>query len=325
MFSKIIYWQRILNTYVLKGDNNLSFWHGNPSINSLANYSKLGHYYMNFENKAQYNGDLDNNGIPLLNYKGDIGLQYNPIAISQWSLGNYNLWKKKNDKDAFRKFLLGADWLLNNYSKNKFNQYVWVHTFNWVYKEELVSPWYSGLAQGQGLSVLCRAYTETGNNQYLKLSKKIYNSFLEDVYNGGVTFKDKNNNIWIEEYIMKKKPTHILNGFIWGLWGIYDYWLITNDNKVYQLFKQYVKTIKENLQRYDIGYWSLYELSDLKIKMRASRFYHKLHIVQLNILSEMSKEKVFGEVAKKWSSYEDKKLNILKTTLMKIIFKILYY
>ena len=80
---------------------------------------------MNFENKALYNGDLDSNGIPLLNYKGDIGLQYNPIAISQWSLGNYNLWKKKNDKDAFCKFLLGADWLLNNYSKNKFNQYVW--------------------------------------------------------------------------------------------------------------------------------------------------------------------------------------------------------
>ena len=62
---------------------------------------------------------------------------------------------------------------------------------------------------------------------------------------------------------------------LYKLWGIYDYWLITKDNKVYQLFKQYVKTIKENLQRYDIGYWSLYELSDLKIKMRASRFYHK--------------------------------------------------
>ena len=30
---------------------------------------------------------------------------------------------------------------------------------------------------------------------------------------------------------MKNEPTHILNGFIWGLWGIYDYWLLTKDNK----------------------------------------------------------------------------------------------
>ena len=51
-----------------------------------------------------------------------------------------------------------------------------------------------------------------------------------------------------------------------GVMGFYDYWLITNDNKVYQLFKQYIKTIKENLQRYDLGYWSLYELSDLKLR-----------------------------------------------------------
>ena len=41
---------------------------------------------MLFESKANYNGHYDNNGIPLLNYHGDIGLQYNPIAISQWSL-----------------------------------------------------------------------------------------------------------------------------------------------------------------------------------------------------------------------------------------------
>ena len=37
---------------------------------------------MLFESKANYNGHYDNNGIPLLNYHGDIGLQYNPIAIS---------------------------------------------------------------------------------------------------------------------------------------------------------------------------------------------------------------------------------------------------
>ena len=49
--------------------------------------------------------------------------------------------------------------------------YVWQHEFNWVYKENLINPWHSGLAQGQGLSVLCRAFKETDNSDYLKLRK----------------------------------------------------------------------------------------------------------------------------------------------------------
>ena len=37
----------------------------------------------------------------------------------------------------------------------------------------LVNPWYSGLAQGQGLSVLCRAYKETKDPKYLKSLEKV--------------------------------------------------------------------------------------------------------------------------------------------------------
>ena len=41
---------------------------------------------MTFYNKANYTANLDNNGIPMLNYQGKIGLQYNPIAIAQWGI-----------------------------------------------------------------------------------------------------------------------------------------------------------------------------------------------------------------------------------------------
>ena len=50
-----------------------------------------------FYEKANYNGNYDGNGIPMLNYHGHIGLQYNPIAIAQWGLGNYNLWSETNE------------------------------------------------------------------------------------------------------------------------------------------------------------------------------------------------------------------------------------
>ena len=79
----------------------------------------------------------------------------------------------------------------------------------------------------KGLSVLCRAFKETDNSDYLLSLEKVLKSFQIEVKNGGVTYTDENKNIWIEEYIMKNEPTHILNGFIWALWGIYDYWLLS--------------------------------------------------------------------------------------------------
>lgn len=325
MIKKLLYWKRIFSTYVLRGKNNLSFWHGEPSINESANYNELDQYYMKFHYKAEYKGDYDENNIPQLNYEGDIGIQYNPIAIAQWSLGNYNLWKQNQSQECYTKFIKGSDWLHNNLKLNNKNVYVWQHHFDWDYKETLINPWYSGLAQGQGLSALCRAYKITGDNKYLDSIKKVYQSFLIDVKNGGVTFTDEKNNIWIEEYIMQKNPTHILNGFIWGLWGIYDYWLLTNNNDVKKLFERYVTTIEQNINRYDIRYWSLYELSKLPIKMRASIFYHKLHIVQLNILFKMTHIKLFETISNNWNKYLNKKINILRATFMKILFKIFYY
>lgn len=326
MINRFTYWKRILSTYLFnKNNSNLSFWHGEPEVNENATYDKLDQYYMTFYYKAKYNGDFDQNGIPKLNYHGDIGLQYNPIAIAQWALGQYNLWRKTQDNENYLKFINGADWLVDNLKLNSNKVDVWNHYFDWTYKETLVNPWYSGLAQGQGLSVLARAYKISQDPKYLEAAKKVYKSFLIDTIDGGVTFADKDNNIWIEEYIMKDSPTHILNGFIWGLWGIYDYWLLTNNNEVKNLFDKYVKTIFANISKYDIGYWSLYELSNLRIKMRASIFYHKLHIIQLKILSEMTGIHEFKNIAKKWNEYLKQKPNKIRAIFMKILFKIFYY
>tara|TARA_B100001175_G_scaffold309203_1_gene310583 strand:- start:4071 stop:5051 length:981 start_codon:yes stop_codon:yes gene_type:complete len=326
MINRVLYWKRILSTYLFnKNNSNLSFWHGEPEVNENATYSRLDQYYMTFYYKAKYNGDFDKNGIPKLNYHGDVGLQYNPIAIAQWALGHYNLWRETQDNENYSKFVKGADWLVDNLNLNSNKIHVWNHYFDWTYKETLVNPWYSGLAQGQGLSVLARAYKISKNQKYIEAANKVYKSFLIDTVEGGVTFTDTENNIWIEEYIMEKSPTHILNGFIWGLWGIYDYWLLTNNNEVKNLFDKYVKTIFTNIGKYDIGYWSLYELSNLKIKMRASIFYHKLHIIQLKILSEMTGVHEFKNISQKWNQYLKQKPNKIRAIFMKILFKIFYY
>ena len=224
---------------------------------------------MLFHNKAKYKGQCNGNGIPMLDYQGTIGLQYNPIAIAQWGLGNYNIWHETKTENEYENFINCANWLVENLEENKYGYKVWMHYFDFEYRDTLKSPWYSGLAQGQGISVLVRAFKETNLEKYKNAAHEAFQVFTVPTINGGVNFKDKNGNNWIEEYIVHP-PTHILNGFIWGLWGVYDYVLQFNDEKAITLFKQYIRTLVKELDSYDNGFWSLYEHSGTWLKMIAS-------------------------------------------------------
>ncbi|HUU81175.1 MAG TPA: D-glucuronyl C5-epimerase family protein, partial [Acidobacteriota bacterium] len=111
---------------------------------------------MPFIAKADYPGHYDDNGIPMLDYHGSVGLQYNPIAIAQYGLGNYNIFYSYRVSQRRRKFLTVSDWLIANLEKNPAGLWVWNHHFDWEYRTRLKAPWYSALAQGQGISLLVR-------------------------------------------------------------------------------------------------------------------------------------------------------------------------
>ena len=322
--KRLNYLKRIYKAYLSGEESQLTFWHGKPTVNQEVEPDTLGQYYMPFLAKAEYRAHLDEQGIPMLDYHGTIGTQYNPIAIAQFGLGNFNLFQRTGDESYRTKFILAADWLLDNLVENQFGIPVWMHHFDFEYQEVLRSPWYSGLAQGQGLSVLVRAYKLTQKEAYLEAAHQAFRAFKVPVTEGGVIFLDENDQLWIEEYIVRQ-PSHILNGFIWSLWGVYDYYLATNSDQAKQLYEAGLRTIQENLSRYDTGSWSLYDLSALKLKMIASHFYHQLHIVQLRIMYNLTGEETFLEYAKRWEAYLKKPFNRWIALFKKMMFKIVYY
>src|SRR2546428_9232978 len=165
--KKLNDYRRIGRAYLLPGRSQLTFWHDSAELNRNAPIHSLGEYYMTFAEKAAYAGHHDADGIPMLNYHGEIGLQYNPIAIAQWGLGNYNVFRRNDGERAKEKFLLASEWLCDHLEKNEHGLRVWNHYFDWEYRQTLKAPWYSGLAQGQGISLLVRAYAETVNSKYL--------------------------------------------------------------------------------------------------------------------------------------------------------------
>ena len=104
----LAYYRRIVSAYLLGGASQLSFWHETPAENPNANPSELGEYYMLFAEKADYQSNYDGSGVPQLDYRGDIGVQYNPIAIAQYALGNHNLWRRTADEERKNKFFRAA-------------------------------------------------------------------------------------------------------------------------------------------------------------------------------------------------------------------------
>jgi heparosan-N-sulfate-glucuronate 5-epimerase len=320
----LAYYRRILNAYLLGGPSQLTFWHETPAENPRASATELGEYYMPFTKKADYRGAHDVEGIPLLDYHGNIGLQYNPIAIAQYALGNYNLWRQSEDLHRKKKFLLIADWLAVHLEQNAAGLAVWNHHFDWEYRDMLQAPWYSGLAQGQGISLLVRAHKETNDPRYLESARGAFAAFQHSVDQGGVAFTDQSGDLWFEEYIVSP-PTHILNGFIWALWGVYDYFLATNDATAKDLFSRGVGTLLHNLERYDLGFWSLYEQSGTRLPMVASRFYHQLHIVQLRVMHRLTGEEKFARIAERWESYTHSRSKRTRALCYKSVFKLCYY
>lgn len=322
-FGRLQYLRRIGSAYLLRSQSQLNFWHDSTEFNPRATPNALGEYYMNFDEKAGYSL-TDDDGVPMLNYRGAIGLQYNPIAIAQWGLGNFNLLHRNNDSVAQSNFLKASDWLCEQLDRNSNGIPVWNHNFDWEYRCTLRAPWYSGLAQGQGISLLVRAHAETNDQRYLSSAERAFQSFLVSTDQGGVTFTDADGNLWFEEYLVSP-PTHILNGFIWAAWGVYDYFVATGSLQAKTLFEQSVKTLVSNLDHYDLGFWSLYEQSGTRLPMIASPFYHRLHITQLRIMQRLTGEAAFGDCADRWHAYARSRSNRTRALCYKGAFKLCYY
>ena len=172
--------------------------------------------------------------------------------------------------------------------------------------------------------MLVRAHAETGNGAYLDAAERAFGAMVAPVDEGGVAFIDEHGDTWLEEYIVTP-PTHILNGFIWASWGVYDYFLATGDRKAENLFAKTVDTLKFNLLTYDTGFWSLYEQSGTRLKMLASPFYHALHIVQLDVMQRLTGEGIFRDYSVKWDEYRRSRLKRWQALGLKIAFKLRHY
>ncbi len=294
------------------------------SNSSVLNTKNLGKYYIEMKNQIdrpkQPVHKLDKNGVLLYKIPYTDEYHYYPVSITLYALGNFEMYIDTQNTDYKDLFLKQSDWLVDNITIKQEENGVWEHNFELPYYKFKI-PWIHGMAQGLAISVLLRAYQLTQNIKYKETADKAYKTFNLDIQNNGVKYVDNEGYTWLEEYAISPPP-HILNGFIYATFGIYDFYRVTKNKQALNLFMGQIKTLENKLEKYDIGYWSLYNLVQ---DHPAAKSYHILHINQLKVLYQLTNKEIFKEYAEKWENYLNRAFNRIKVNYKRNILSIKQY
>ncbi|MEY8000684.1 D-glucuronyl C5-epimerase family protein [Clostridium sp. Mt-5] len=254
---------------------------------------------------------FDKNGIPMVKY--DEKFYYNAVTICQYALHLYD--KYMDGQDNKDKFLNIADFLIKSIKKDGSLRY----EFKYNHYECLNEGWASSMSQGQALSVFARAYHLTEDPKYIKSGQKVLRYLLTPISEGGVMDnlgtldKRLKNKIFFQQYI-NSTSTYTLNGHIFTLIGLYDWSNVRCLGNMYycNTAKRYwnkgLETLKYILPYYDMGNFTSYDLNHM-VKSSvpsSSDFYHAVHIEQMNVLYDITKEEYFKNIRDMWISYVKK-------------------
>lgn len=180
------------------------------------------------------------------------------------------------------------------------------------------------MTQGEGISLLLRGHEASSRDAYLQVAGDAFQAFLHPVENGGIVAYDHDGLPFLEEFPHRHPYSHVLNGFIYALWGVYDFSRYTRDGNAEHLYEQGLESLKIALESYDVGFWSRYDLFPSRLINVASPFYHQLHIAQLEALWFICRLPEFRAVALRWRSYQRSRPSVVRATLLKGLYKVVY-
>lgn len=289
-------------TYMLAGK---SIQHVNQDMGQLFIPGEIKGYFNNLTEKVLKDQvTLDKMEVPISSDE-KAGEVLFPIAIFQYGLGAYDLFLKTHEEIYYKQFMNCVNWAVDNQKVNG----AW-DNFGFIQPE---AP-YSAMCQGEGASLLIRAYVETKAEQYLEAAKNAVDFMLVPLSQGGTALYTKEG-IVLYEYT--NKPC-VLNGWIFSLFGLYDLSLVSKDNIYEKLLKKTVAALNCRMGKYDCGYWSYYDDEGTI----ASPFYHNLHIAQLEALEKTFGLDCFKKYKQQFIHYRKNRFYYIKAFLKKAYQKI---
>lgn len=289
----------------------------------IKNFIRIGKLFLyKLFNKPYFRMFIDEKGIPISDYgyvNGVyVGKQRSIVAVAEKGLDYWNKyqlggandtgllsydWEKfpenkentpKNATEARRMLLNCADWLLEH--ATSYGDYMlWEYRYPSFYNTN--PGWRSSQAQAMGISLLIRTYELTSDPKYLNCAERSLRAFYVSVEDGGVTDKESSEGWWYDKFADAEcKRPKVLNGMMFALLGIHDFYVKENNKDAKFLFDKGVIALKKSLPKYDAGNWSYYD----RLGKLAPQWYHNIHIRQLDLLYGITKESIFKRYCAKF-------------------------
>ena len=222
----------------------------------------------------------------------------NFTSIAQLGLG---AWQLAKDEPSWLKVTTAAArWLARQLDDRGRLVFRWAmpHTY------KLEPPWISAMTQGEAVSLFLRAAPEDDSPEELfSAAGRAVMPLLEP----SPVVTRTSEGPALQEY-PTNPPAHVLNGWIFGLWGLYDLSAMRQGDVISadlarrssSAFEDGISALAARLPRYDTRGWSRYDLFPHPIVHVASPFYHRLHIELLRATNQLAPNQRFEQMAARW-------------------------
>ncbi|MEX1014848.1 MAG: D-glucuronyl C5-epimerase family protein [Candidatus Paceibacterota bacterium] len=238
-----------------------------------------------------YDMEFDEGGIILMShyydhlekYGNNKKHYYSPVKIAHYALASYNDFLKTRNEKYEESFRTHLNYLTNNTVLCN-GCIVWeTPTSNPKY--ELEPGYISAIVQGLAISALVRGYIHFNDQRYIELAEEALDVLKVPVEEGGLLAKTKWG--WVYEEYPCKPYSHVVNGFMFCLIGLYDLKHVNKQSEAKVLFEKGILSLEKMIPEWLDNDWATYDLRHItgEYKMNyATRHYQYLHIDQLNIL-----------------------------------------
>jgi hypothetical protein len=243
-----------------------------------------------FQINPPFNYLPDSNGVILATLRDE--QYYNPVTMSMKGINQFDRYWQMGDSLFLDYALRHRAALADLMNEDALFEY----RINWHHRLDLllINPWYSGMAQGQALSLLSRLAYYADDSIACEMANRVYATmdFNEEVSDEVVCIDD--GYAWIEEY-PANVPDHTFNGFMFAIIGIYDYsHLLSNNEETCSVLSSYLTTINDNMHLFrNPGTISYYCLRH----HHTDTLYHKIHIQQLEYFTKITQDSSFAKFA----------------------------
>ncbi|QKJ20016.1 cell wall-binding repeat-containing protein [Microbacterium hominis] len=219
--------------------------------------------------------------------------QYGISALMEWQRTGERVWLDRAVRHAQR---------LSEIRTERDGAWWFPYLFPWTYYERTMTvPWWSGMAQGQALSLFVRLHAATADQRWADAAHSTWRSFLQPREDGipWSTFVE-DGLLFFEEYAGNQPPLKVLNGQIFAAFGAYDYWRSTDDPEARRYVDGAATTVLAIMPAVrvpgGISYYCV-QRGYCQSPLWQNATYHSIHSWQLDTLARLTGDTQFASWA----------------------------